>query len=165
MKVISFTDLPEDELLRQAACIEEHFPHSVAKAIVRAAEEKKLHHKELHGEVEYVVAHGIRSSLNGKDVLVGSHHFLFEDEKIPMKKEAEEKLRTYKGKYSILYMSYDGELSAAFLIDDPPRAEAAHALELLRKDGVENMWMVTGDGEAMAKRIGETLGMDSPRRS
>ena len=160
VKVISFTDLSEDELLRQAACIEEHFPHSVAKAIVRAAEEKNLHHKELHGEVEYVVAHGIRSTLYGKDVLVGSHHFLFEDEKIPLKKEAEEKLRPYHGKYSILYMSYDGELSAAFLIDDPPRTEAPLALALLRKDGVKNMWMVTGDGEAMATRIGQQLGMD-----
>lgn len=160
VKVLSFSDLSEDELLRQAACIEEHFPHSVAKAIVRAAEEKKLHHKELHGEVEYVVAHGIRSTLYGKDVLMGSHHFLFEDEKIPLRKDMEEKLLEYKGKYSILYMSYDGELSGAFLIDDPAREEAHDAIQMLREDGVEKMWMVTGDGKAMAERIGQKLGMD-----
>lgn len=158
--VVAFGDRDPDELLRTAACIEEHFPHSVARAIVEAAKKKNLAHEELHGEVEYVVAHGIRSSLNGESIAIGSAHFLFDDEGITIPEEAKKKLEEIGSKYSLLYLAEGDELIGVFMIDDPPRDNAKGALKALRERGVEEIFMVTGDGREMAERIAEEVGID-----
>ncbi|MDY3052004.1 MAG: heavy metal translocating P-type ATPase [Ndongobacter sp.] len=160
VQTISLNGDDADELLRIAACIEEHFPHSVARAIVNAAKEKGLQHEELHDDVEYVVAHGIRSAIQGQSICIGSRHFLFDDEKVVFSEEQKATLSPYEGTYSILYLGIGGRLAAAFLIDDPARPEAFEALQALRDRGVRELWMVTGDGPAMAQRIAEDLKMD-----
>ena len=158
--VVSFNDMSPDELLRISACLEEHFPHSMARAVVDAAKEKHLEHEEMHSKVEYIVAHGIASSIQGKRVVIGSWHFVFEDEKVKVPEGKEERLHTLPPEYSHLYLAMDGMLSAVICIEDPVKEEAKDALKALRKCGIKNMVMMTGDNEETARAIAEKVGVD-----
>ena len=159
-KVISFDGEAEDELLRVAACLEEHFPHSMAKAVVTAAEEKGLVHEEMHSRVEYIVAHGIVSSIEGKRVLIGSYHFVFEDEGCVIPEEYQDRFDQLPDEYTHLYMARDGKLSAVICIADPVRPEAADAIYALRKGGIRKIVMMTGDSERTAAAIAAQVGVD-----
>lgn len=150
----------EDKILRIAACLEEHFPHSVAMAIVAAAREKNLVHPEDHEKIEYIVAHGIASRYNGIRSVIGSRHFVFEDEKVPFSKEKEQWLSDAIGSDSAVYLAVDGILVGVICVNDPPRNEAKAAIEALRAQGISNVIMITGDGEGTAKNISEILGID-----
>jgi heavy metal translocating P-type ATPase len=157
--VISFNGESPDELLREAACLEEHFPHSIANAVVKAAEEKGLVHDEMHTKVEYIVAHGISSTIDGMKAMIGSYHFIFEDEgvRIPEGKEAE--FEALPDEYSLLYYAKNGELAAVILIDDPIRENAAEILQDIRDTGISRIVMMTGDSERTARRIAQKLGI------
>ena len=158
--VISFNGQSADELLRIAACLEEHFPHSMAKAVVDAASKKGLSHEEMHTKVEYIVAHGIATSINGKRTVIGSYHFVFEDEKcvVPAGKEPLfESLPLY---YSHLYLAIEGKLSAVICIEDPLRDEAAAVVTSLKKAGISKVVMMTGDSERTASVIAKKVGVD-----
>lgn len=155
-EVISLCDMSRDELLRNAACIEEHFPHSVAKAIVKQAEKEGLTHEEHHGEVEYIVSHGIATKLFGKKVVIGSKHFIFEDENIKVKEKDKEIIDKYKDQYSLIYVGINGNLAGFIAIYDPPKVEAENIIKIL-KDKIGDIWMATGDSEKMAKSIGKVL--------
>ena len=163
VKYKSFLEEPDDEMLRIAACIEEHFPHSVSKAIVRSAFEKGLTHDEMHGEVKYILAHGIRSSLAGKDVVIGSNHFVFEDENVLVDDAQKKEMEEFIKDYSTVYMGIDGRLAAVFCVDDPLRPEAKSALAQLKEDGIGTVAMLTGDSEHIAKRIADQLSIDEIR--
>ena len=158
--VISFNGEEPLELLREAACLEEHFPHSIANAVVKAAEEKGLVHDEMHTKVEYIVAHGISSSIDGMKAMIGSYHFIFEDEgvRIPEGKEAE--FDELPGEYSQLFYAKNGILAAVILIEDPIRENAAEVLKEIREAGISRIVMMTGDSERTARRIAEDLGID-----
>ena len=160
-KVVSFCDMSEDELLRIAACLEEHFPHSMANAVVNAAKDKNLVHDEMHTKVEYVVAHGIKSTIDGKTVLIGSYHFIFEDMGVAVPFGEEQKLLSVSMEYSRLYMAIDDYLAAVICIEDPLREEAAKVVGKLRSCGFTNIVMMTGDSKHTAKSIAEKVGVDS----
>ena len=160
-KVISLGELSDDEILRQAACIEEHFPHSVATAITNEAKKRNLSHgEELHSEVEYIVAHGIVTTLIGKRTVLGSRHFVVEDEEVEITKEKQEIIEEHIDKYSVIYFGIDGVLKGIICIDDPPRDEAKEVLCKLRKLGIDNIIMLTGDSENAASTTAELLGID-----
>lgn len=158
--VVSFCDKNPDELLRIAACLEEHFPHSIANAVVRAAKEKNLVHDEMHTKVEYVVAHGVKSTIDGAQVLIGSYHFIFEDMGAAVPLGTEQKLLAISSEYSRLYLSVDGWLAAVICIEDPLREEAPDVVTQLRKLGFDHIVMMTGDSKHTAKAIAERVGVD-----
>lgn len=160
VEVISFNEKLPDELLRIAACLEEHFPHSMAKAVVWEAEKKHLVHEELHSKVEYIVAHGISSMLEDKKVIIGSYHFVFEDEKAQIPAEKQELFDHLSAEYSHLYMAIDGRLAAVICIEDPLRPEAAEVVKELKKTGITKVVMMTGDSDRIARTIAERVGVD-----
>lgn len=159
--VVNFNDeYSSDDMLRVAACLEEHFPHSMAKAVVDAASKRGLSHEEMHTKVEYIVAHGIATSINGKRTVIGSYHFVFEDENcvVPAGKEPLfESLPLY---YSHLYLAIEGKLSAVICIEDPLRDEAAAVVTSLKKAGISKVVMMTGDSERTASVIAKKVGVD-----
>ena len=159
--VVSFCDKTPDELLRIAACLEEHFPHSIANAVVRAATEKGLTHAEMHTKVEYVVAHGVKSTIDGDEVLIGSYHFVFEDKGSAVPLGTEKKLLAISNEFSRLYLSIDGWLAAVICIEDPLREEAPAVVQQLKELGFDNIVMMTGDSKHTAKAIAERVGADS----
>ena len=158
--VVAFGDYPEDEALRIAACLEEHFPHSMAKAVVDAAKKRKLYHEEMHSKVEYVVAHGISSYIEEKKVVIGSSHFVFEDEKCSVRPEKQELFEALPSEYSHLYLAVDGELTAVICIEDPLREEAADMVRQLKAEGISKVVMMTGDSERTAASIARRVGVD-----
>ena len=158
--VVSFCDKTPDELLRIAACLEEHFPHSIANAVVRAAAEKGLKHDEMHTKVEYVVAHGVKSTIDGAEVLIGSYHFVFEDKGSAVPLGTEKKLLAISSEFSRLYLSIDGWLAAVICIEDPLREEAPAVVKQLKELGFDNIVMMTGDSKHTAKAIAERVGVD-----
>ena len=160
VKVVSFDGRSEDELLRIAACLEEHFPHSMAKAVVHAAQERGLEHEEMHSRVEYVVAHGISSSVEDKKVIIGSYHFVFEDEKTIIQEDQRAILEGLPKEYSHLYMAIEGRLSAVICVEDPLREEAADVIRTLKAAGISKVVMMTGDNEHTARAIAEKVGVD-----
>ena len=160
VKVVSFDGRSEDELLRIAACLEEHFPHSMAKAVVHAAQERGLEHEEMHSKVEYVVAHGISSSVENKKVIIGSYHFVFEDEKTAIPEDKKAVLESLPQEYSHLYMAIEGKLSAVICVEDPLREEAADVIRALKAAGISKIVMMTGDNEHTAKAIARKVGVD-----
>ena len=162
-KVIPFHGKEEAEMLRLAACLEEHFPHSMANAVVEEAKRRGLRHEERHAKVEYLVAHGIASSVDGEQVRIGSAHFIFEDEKCVVPAEERAKFDALPPEYSQLYLAIDGVLSAVICISDPLREEAREVLSALRALGVRNAVMLTGDSPRTAAAIAEQLGMDDFR--
>lgn len=159
-KVISFNGQSEDELLRMAACLEEHFPHSMAKAVVNAAKERGLIHEENHSKVEYIVAHGISSTMDGKKVIIGSYHFVFEDEKCRIPDDMREVFENLSGEHSQLYFAVEGVLAAVICIADPVRTEAADVISILRRSGFSKIVMMTGDSERTASAVAALTGMD-----
>ena len=152
-----------DEILRMAACIEEHFAHSIATAIVKQAEEEGLKHEEDHSEVQYIVAHGIATEYDGKRAVIGSKHFLFDDEKVKMTKTQEKKVEKEAKEHSVVYLAIDGKLEGLICIDDPVREEAKYVIEELRSLGIENVIMLTGDSESGAKAGAKALGITEYR--
>ena len=160
-EVVSFSETKNpDELLRIAACLEEHFPHSMAKAVVDAAREKHLDHEEMHSKVEYIVAHGISTTIEGKKAVIGSYHFVFEDENSVIPEGMEEKFRHLPAEYSHLYLAIEGVLAAVICIEDPLRPEAAEIVRQLKKAGLKKIVMMTGDSERTAKAIAKKVGVD-----
>ena len=162
-EVISFSGRKEAEMLRLAACLEEHFPHSMANAVVQAARERKLAHEEMHSQVEYLVAHGIASTVDGERVIIGSAHFVFEDEGCVVPPEEQGAFDALPPQYSHLYLAIGGVLAAVICISDPLRAEAAAALDALRQFGVRKIVMFTGDSERTAAAIAAQVGVDEFR--
>lgn len=158
--VVSFNGQDSDELLRIAACLEEHFPHSMAKAVVDAAAEKNLIHEEVHSEVEYIVAHGISSMIEGQKVVIGSHHFVFEDEKCSIDPDKQEIFHSLPPEYSHLYMAINNKLAAVICIEDPLRNEASAVIQSLKMAGIGKVVMMTGDSERTARAIAEKAGID-----
>ena len=158
--VETFGEESPEELLRIAACLEEHFPHSMAKAVVRAAKEQNLEHQEMHTKVQYIVAHGIASSIGGKKVVIGSYHFVFEDEGCRIRPQYQEKFRELPAQYSQLYLAVDGTLEGVICIEDPVREEAAAVIRSLREEGIQKIVMMTGDSERTARSIASVLGVD-----
>lgn len=158
--VVSFCDETPDELLRIAACLEEHFPHSMAKAVVEAAKQKSLEHEEMHSKVDYVVAHGISSYIDNRKAVIGSYHFVFEDEKCIVPEDKKEQFENISDEYSRLYLAIQGELAAVILIEDPLRDEAEAVVNSLRKSGISKVVMMTGDSDRIAKNIAEKVGVD-----
>jgi len=152
-----------DEILRMAACIEEHFAHSIATAIVKQAEEEGLKHEEDHSEVEYIVAHGIVTEYDGKRAVIGSRHFLFDDEKVKVTKTQEKKIAKEVAEHSVVYLAIDGKLEGLICIDDPVRQEAKYVIEELKSLGIENVIMLTGDSESGAKAGAKALGITEYR--
>lgn len=159
-KVIAFYDNEEEECLRIAACLEEHFPHSIANAVVKAAKYKNLNHEEMHSKPEYIVAHGIRSKIGDKEALIGSAHFILEDEKIEIDEEQKNKIDKLKEDYSLLYLAFDEKLIAVICIDDPLREDAKYTIDSLRKLGFTKIAMLTGDAENSARAVAEKLDLD-----
>ena len=158
--VVSFNGQDSDELLRIAACLEEHFPHSMAKAVVDAAAEKNLEHEEVHSEVEYIVAHGISSMIDGQKVVIGSHHFVFEDEKCTVDPEKMGTFNSLPPEYSHLYMAINNRLAAVICIEDPLREEASAVIRSLKMAGIGKVVMMTGDSDRTAKAIAKKAGID-----
>lgn len=156
-KIIAFDGSDEDEILRLAACLEEHFPHSVANAVVNEAVKRNLHHEERHSKVEYIVAHGISSIIDDKRVVIGSHHFVFDDEKCVIPPKQQDKFDSIPNEYSHLYMAIDGVLVAVICIEDPIKEDVANVLDALRKNSISNIVMMTGDSEKTAKSVAEKL--------
>ncbi|MBO6110607.1 MAG: heavy metal translocating P-type ATPase [Methanobrevibacter sp.] len=152
-----------EDILRMAACIEEHFAHSIATAIVKQAEEEGIKHEEDHSEVEYIVAHGIATTYDGKRVVIGSRHFLFDDEGIKINKTQEKKIKKEVKEHSVVYMAIDGKLQGLICIDDPVREDAKYVIEELKSLGIENVIMLTGDSESGAKSSAEALGITEYR--
>ena len=159
-EVVVFGDYPEDESLRIAACLEEHFPHSMAKAVVDAAKKRKLYHEEMHSKVEYIVAHGISSYIGEKKVVIGSSHFVFEDEGCRIRPKMQERFDALPSEYSHLYLAIDGELTAVICIEDPLREEAADMVRMLKEEGLKKVVMMTGDSERTAASIARRVGVD-----
>lgn len=158
--VVSFNGKSSDELLRIAACLEEHFPHSMAKAVVEKAVERNLVHEELHSKVEYIVAHGIYSTIEGKEVVIGSHHFVFEDEHAVIPEGKQELFDQLPEQYSHLYMAIDGKLAAVICIEDPLRKEAPEVIRRLKQCGISKVVMMTGDSDRIASTIAHKVGVD-----
>ena len=159
-EVVVFADYPEQECLRIAACLEEHFPHSMAKAVVDAAKKRKLYHEEMHSKVEYVVAHGISSYIEDKKVVIGSSHFVFEDEGCTIRPEYQERFDHLPTEYSHLYLAIEQELTAVICIEDPLREEAGTMVEELRREGLGKIVMMTGDSVRTAASIARRVGVD-----
>ncbi|MBR2561797.1 MAG: heavy metal translocating P-type ATPase [Eubacterium sp.] len=160
LDVVPFNGENKDEMLRMAACLEEHFPHSVANAVLRAAREKGLEHNEMHSEVEYIVAHGIATKIDGKRAVIGSAHFVFEDEGVQILPSDRERFDSLLTSVSWIYLGVGGILSAAIGILDPLRAEAAEAVQSLRREGIGKTVMLTGDDQKIASVIADQLGVD-----
>ena len=158
--VVSFNGDSKENLLRLAACMEEHFPHSMAKAVMDAAKERGLTHEEMHSKVEYIVAHGISTMIDGRKAIIGSHHFVFEDEKCTIPVGKEELFRNLPEEYSHLYLGIEGELAAVICIEDPLRPEAPEVIKALRKAGFTQIVMMTGDSDRTAKAIAARVGVD-----
>ena len=158
--VIPFNDSEPDELLRIAACLEEHFPHSMAKAVVTAAKQKKLEHEEMHSKVEYIVAHGISSFIEEKRVVIGSYHFVFEDEQCQIPEGKEAVFDNMPEECSCLYMAVNQQLAAVICIEDPVREEATDVIQDLRDNGIQKIVMMTGDSERTAAAIARKVGVD-----
>ena len=158
--IIPFSNSEKDDVLRLAACLEEHFPHSMANAVVRAAREQSLSHEEMHSEVEYIVAHGIASRVGGERVVIGSYHFVFEDEHCIVPADEQEKFDQMPAEYSHLYMAASGQLVGVICIADPLRPEAASVLRQLHKLGIRNAVMMTGDSYRTAEAIARQVGVD-----
>lgn len=159
-KLYSFNGQEPDELLRIAACLEEHFPHSMAKAVVREAQKRNLVHEELHSKVEYIVAHGISSTLEGKKIVIGSYHFVFEDEGVQIPPEKQQEFDALPSRYSHLYMAIEGSLAAVICIEDPLREEASEVVAQLKDLGFEKIVMMTGDSDRIASVIAREVGVD-----
>lgn len=159
-EVVSFNGEDPDELLRIAACLEEHFPHSMAKAVVDAAKEKHLIHEENHSRVEYIVAHGISTTIEGKRAVIGSYHFVFEDEKCVIPEGMKEKFDALPAEYSHLYLAIENVLAAVICIEDPLREESAAVVASLKRAGIKKVVMMTGDSEHTAHAIAEKVGVD-----
>lgn len=160
VKVVSFDGRSEDELLRIAACLEEHFPHSMAKAVTDAAVERHLEHDEMHSKVEYIVAHGIASTINEKRVVIGSAHFVFEDEHCIIPEEKQAEFDALPKEYSHLYLAIEGKLAAVICIEDPLREEASAVVQSLKRVGLSKVVMMTGDSERTAAAIAKRVGVD-----
>ncbi len=158
-RVIPFEGRSEEEVLKIAACIEEHFPHSMARAIVKGAEERGVVHAEEHAEVNYIVAHGIATTLHGKRAVIGSRHFVCEDEGVEITDEQQAKIDEFSGASSLIYLAVGEQLAGVLCINDPPRAEAARAVSLIKKCGIENVVMLTGDSRYAAEKIARQLGI------
>lgn len=158
--VISFNGQSSDELLRIAACLEEHFPHSMAKAVVNKAIERNLVHEELHSKVEYIVAHGIYSTLEDRKIIIGSHHFVFEDENAMVPEDKKQLFEELPEQYSHLYMAIDGLLAAVICIEDPLRKEAPEVIRRLKQYGISKVVMMTGDSDRIASTIADKVGVD-----
>ncbi|WP_368217551.1 heavy metal translocating P-type ATPase [Blautia obeum] len=158
--VVSFNGDSKENLLRLAACMEEHFPHSMAKAVMDAAKERGLTHEEMHSKVEYIVAHGISTTVDGRKAIIGSHHFVFEDEKCTIPVGKEELFRNLPEEYSHLYLGIEGKLAAVICIEDPLRPEAPEVVKALRKAGFTQIVMMTGDSDRTAKAIAARVGVD-----
>lgn len=159
-EVVTFGGRREDDMLRLAACLEEHYPHSLANAVVEEARVRGLNHEEYHSSVEYVVAHGISSTVEGKKVIIGSYHFVFEDEGCRVPEGDEEKFDGLSDAYSHLYLAISGELAAVVCISDPLRAEAADAVRALHEQGIAHIVMMTGDNEKTAAAVARAVGVD-----
>lgn len=159
-QVVAFNGMSENELLRIAACLEEHFPHPMAKAVVQAAIDRHLVHEELHSKVEYIVAHGISSKINDKKVVIGSYHFVFEDEKCAVPDGMMEEFDKLPSECSHLFMAIDHELAAVICIEDPLREEAAAVVRKLKETGISKVVMMTGDSDRTAKAIAARVGVD-----
>lgn len=158
--VAVFNGSSKEEMLRIAACLEEHFPHSMAKAVVTAAKQRSLDHDEMHSKVNYIVAHGISSSINDHKVIIGSYHFVFEDEGCHIPEDQMEKFDNLPTEYSHLYMAIDNKLAAVICIEDPLRPEAAAAVRALKAAGIKHVVMMTGDSERTAAAIAKRVGVD-----
>lgn len=158
--VIPFRDEDPDELLRIAACMEEHFPHSMAKAVVNAARERQLDHEEMHSRVEYIVAHGISTTIEGKRAIIGSRHFVFEDEKCQVPEGMEERFESLPAEYSHLYLAVENRLAAVICIEDPLREEAEEVIRALKETGLSRIVMMTGDNQLTAQAIARRIGID-----
>lgn len=161
--VITFDGMDEVELLRYAACLEEHYPHSVANAVVRAAIERDIFHDEMHSKVEYVVAHGISSEIDGKKVIIGSYHFVFEDEKTEISENEMDKFNGMPDEFTRLYFAMDGVLKGVLFIFDPLKEEAKSVIDALHRLGLNRICMMTGDNEKAARAIANELNLDSFR--
>lgn len=159
-EIVAFSEYSENDLFRIAACLEEHFPHSMAKAVVDAAKERHLSHEEMHSKVEYVVAHGISSSIDDKKVLIGSSHFIFEDEGCTIPSEYQDRYDSLKPEYSHLYLAIEKQLVAVICIEDPLREEATEMVRDLKKAGIRKVVMMTGDSERTAAAIAKRVGVD-----
>ena len=159
-EVVPFGGNNADEMLRMAACMEEHFPHSMAKAVVDAALKKDLDHEEMHSKVQYVVAHGISTTIEGKTAIIGSYHFVFEDENCKIPEGEEAKFEALPEEYSHLYLALEGILAAVICIEDPLREEAADVIKKLKKAGITKVVMMTGDSERTAAAIAKRVGVD-----
>ena len=158
--VVSFNGADSDELLRIAACLEEHFPHSMAKAVVDAAQQKHLLHEEMHTKVEYIVAHGISTTINGKRAVIGSSHFVFEDENCTIPEEKQDLFDSLPKEYSHLYLAIEGKLAGVICIEDPLREEAEAVVNSLKRAGITKVVMMTGDSERTAAAIAKRVGVD-----
>lgn len=158
--IVNFSEESDEEMLRIAACLEEHFPHSMAKAVVDAARQKGLEHEEMHSKVNYIVAHGISSEIDDRKVVIGSYHFIFEDEKCTVDDSARAEFENLPEGYSHLYMAIDGKLVAVICIEDPLREEAADAIKQLKEAGITKVVMMTGDSERTAAVIAKRVGVD-----
>ncbi len=159
-EIVTFGNHTENEMLRLAACLEEHYPHSMANAVVDEAKKRGLSHEEYHSEVKYVVAHGISSAVNNKKVIIGSYHFVFEDEGCSIPEGDEEKFHSLSPEYSHLYLCISGELAAVICIYDPLRSEAKDAIAALHKCGISKVVMMTGDNKKTAKAVAKIVGVD-----
>lgn len=158
--VVVFGEYPKEEALRIAACLEEHFPHSMAKAVVDAAKERNLSHEEMHSKVEYIVTHGISSYINDKKVVIGSSHFVFEDEECTIDPQYQDRYDTLPPEYSHLYLAIEHKLAAVICIEDPLREEAAEMVKSLKAAGITKVVMMTGDSERTAAAIAKRVGVD-----
>lgn len=159
-KIIAFEDHSREEVLTIAACLEEHFPHSVARAIVKQAEKEDLIHPEYHAEVEYIVAHGIVSTLNGERAIIGSRHFVLDDEKIPVTVKMQQQIEQEMDHLSPIYLAVGGKLIGILGISDPPRAESEQVIQELKRSGIHNVMMITGDNPKTAGAVAKKLGID-----
>lgn len=159
-KVVTFGQGSQSEMLRIAACLEEHFPHSMAKAVVKAAKDRKLEHQEMHSKVDYIVAHGIASYIGEKRVIIGSHHFVFDDEKCSIPEEYQQTFEQLPTEYSHLYLAIDHVLAAVICIEDPLRPEAAEVVRSLKQCGIGKVVMMTGDSERTAASVARRVGVD-----
>ena len=160
VEIVPFVQASTEELLGIAACLEEHFPHSMARAVVNAAQERGITHEERHSKVEYIVAHGISSTVDGCKVIIGSHHFVFEDEGCYVPEGMQERFESLPDEYSHLYLAIEGKLAAVICIEDPLREEAADVVAALKEAGFKKVVMMTGDSERTARSIASRVGVD-----
>ena len=162
-QVVTFGGYPENDMLRLAACLEEHFPHSMAKAVVTESARRGLRHEERHSQVQYIVAHGISSSVGDEKVVIGSHHFVFEDEGCVVPEDELDKFDAIPGEFSNLYLAISGVLAAVICVKDPLREEAPAVIAGLRKLGITKLVMMTGDNEKTARAVAQAVGVDEYR--